>query len=185
MRLIFKKRYWIFVFAVLFLAGAAIAAYGFVPVMKIGGKTIVFAEYLKAYSAIKSYDKISRRSAAPAAEITRQALEVLVENRFLDILAERTSTDFKKEAEKLVEDSIKTTPNLSLGEASEKIYGLNEADFKRLVLLPQAEKDLLTKHYSYNPAELENLLNDLAKNAQIKIYYPGYEWKDGEVRIKK
>ena len=79
---IFKKRYWIFVIAILFLAGAAIVAYGFVPVMKIGNKTIVFAEYLKTYSAIKSYDKISQRSAAPAAEITRQALEVLVENRF-------------------------------------------------------------------------------------------------------
>ena len=84
-----------------------------------------------------------------------------------------------------MEEAIKTTPNLSLGKASKKIYGLSEPDFKRLVLLPQAEKDLLTKHYEYNPAELENLLNDLAKNAQIKIYYPGYEWSDGEVRIKK
>ena len=68
-----------------------------------------------------------------------------------------------------MEDSIKTTPNLSLEEAAKKIYGLSETDFKRLVLLPQAEKDLLTQHYSYNPAELQNLLNDLAKNAQIKI----------------
>lgn len=166
------------------MAGAAVAAYGFVPVMKVGGKTIVFAEYLKVYSALNSYDKISKRSAAPSAEITRRALETLVENRFLEILAERTSTDFKKEAERLVEESIKTTLNLSLGEASKKIYGLSEADFKSLVLLPQAEKDLLTKHYEYNPAELQNLLNDLAKNAQIKIYYPGFYW-DGEVKIKK
>ncbi len=184
MRRILEKRYWILFLAIIFLAGAALAAYGFVPVMKIDGKTIAFSEYLKAYSAIKSYDRISRRAATPGEEIKKQTLQVLAENRFLDILAERTSTDFKKQAERLVEESIKTTPNLSLGEASKKIYGLGEADFKRLVLLPQAKRDLLTKHYEYNPAELETLWNNLAKNAQVKIYYPGYYW-DGEVKIKK
>ena len=185
MRRILEKRYWILFLAFIFLAGAALAAYGFVPVMKIDGKTIAFSEYLKAYSAIKSYDKIAQRSATPSEEIKRLALGVLVENRFLDTLSERTSADFKQEAERLVEESIKTTPNLSLGEASKKIYGLGEADFKRLVLLPQAKRDLLTKHYKYNPAELETLWNDLAKNAEVKIYYPGYEWRGGEVQMKK
>ena len=52
MRRILEKRYWILFLFFIFLAGAALAAYGFVPVMKIDGKTIAFSEYLKGYSAI-------------------------------------------------------------------------------------------------------------------------------------
>jgi len=71
-----------------------------------------------------------------------------------------------------------------LEEAANKLYGLSAADFKKFVLIPEAEKDLLIKHYEYNPSELDDLWDFWTRNANVKIYYPGYYWESGEVKAR-
>lgn len=181
----FKKKY-IFIFiAVAIIGGAGVVSYGFLPVMKVDGERVSYIDFLKVYRGVEAAERLAKKNAqATSQELTKKAFEKIIENKFLDVLVAKTNSGFKDEARGNVEKAIAEAKDLALEEASEKLYGLSAADFKELVLIPSAEKDLLLKHYEYNPAELDAIWKDLNKNAEVKIYYPGYEWKDGEVKIK-
>lgn len=179
-----RKKYFILALVILFTLGVSALGFGFVPVLRIEGKNVSYIYFLKLYGAFESYDKLSRHEPVGSKEITRRAFFKIIEDKMLDILVTKTNADFMRKSEELVERAILETKNLELGEASRTLYGLSAAEFKKLVLVPQAKKDLLVKHYEYNPAELEKLWNATAQNLKVKIYYPGFYWENGEVKIK-
>lgn len=171
--------------AIAITGGVGAVSYGFLPVAKVEGEHISYSDFLKVYSGVEAAERIAKKNPpATSRELTKKAFEKIIENKFLDALAAKTNSALKDEARGNVEKAIAESKDLALEEAAEKLYGLSAEDFKELVLVPSAEKDLLFKHYEYNQAELDALWKDLSKTAEIKIYYPGYEWKDGEVKIK-
>jgi len=182
----YKKYIFILVGSLAILSVAAVFAFNYVPILKVEGKAATYSEFLKVYNAFKTYDLVSQKTHAEEQELKRRALASLIDDKFLEIIVQKTNTSLKLEAEQNVEKAILEMKegDFSLEEAANKLYGLSAADFKKFVLIPEAEKDLLVKHYEYNPSELDDLWAFWARNAKVKIYYPGYEWRDGEVKIK-
>ena len=181
----FKKRYIFVSIAVSIIGGAAVISYGFLPVAKVEGEYISYSDFSKIYRGVEADVRLSKKNPSTTSqELVKKAFEKIIENKFLDIIVSKTNAGLKDEARGNVEKAISESKDLSLEEAAQKLYGLSAADFKELVLVPSAEKDLLFKHYEYNPAELDDLWKDLSQNAEVKIYYPGYEWRDWEVKVK-
>lgn len=175
---------------VLFLGAVLYINFGFLPVLKVERESVGYSEFQKVYGAIGAFDKISRNPASAGGggtapeEMKKMALESIIENRLLDELIEEANPELAKKAEELVQKTLRENKNLSLDEASQSLYGISEADFQKLVLLPQAKKDALTDYYESNPERLDDLWTALIKSAKVQIYYPGFEWRDGEVKIK-
>ena len=180
-----KKRYILIFIALAIIGGAGVISYGFLPMLKVEGEYVSYSGFLKVYRGVEAADRLAKKNPpATSQELTRRAFETIIDNKFLDVAVRKTNAGIKDEARKNVEQAVLESKDLSLEEAARKLYGLSAADFKKLVLIPAAEKDLLFKHYEYNTSELDALWDDLSQHGEVKIYYPGYEWRDGEVKIK-
>ncbi|QQG42519.1 MAG: hypothetical protein HYW15_03380 [Candidatus Giovannonibacteria bacterium] len=188
---IFRKGYFVLAVVLLLLGGAAIMGFSFLPVLKVGGRAASYAEFLSVYGALKTFEeRASPRSKArdaPATqvrELKRLALAELADNLFLDEMISKTDPGIFKKAEEIAETVLKDGKNSSLGRASEELYGLKLEDFKKFVLLPQAKRDALTDYYKGDEEKLSGTWLALKKNTAVKIYYPGFYWQDGDVKIK-
>mgnify|MGYP001604796032 CR=1 FL=1 len=185
MQKILTKKNITILLAVLFLGALLYISFGFLPVLKVEGTSAGYSEFQKVYGAIGAFGKISRGEGGMASEeMKKMALESIIESRLLDELIKEANPELAKKAEEIIQKTLRENKNLSLDEVSKSLYGISAADFQKLVLLPQAKKDALTEQFENNPERLEELWNALLRTADVKIYYPGFYWENGEVKIK-
>jgi hypothetical protein len=64
-------------------------------------------------------------------------------------------------------------------EAAEALYGMTAAEFSRWVLVPQAERDVLTGRLFLEGKTLEDVLRGARRSARVIIFSEGLRW-DGE-----
>ena len=165
---------------------AAASAFWGVPsitVLKVNGKNISYGNFLKIKGALEksnSFFEISMKE-----DPVEIAFLNLIEQDFLDILIDNVDRNILFESEKAVAEAIESTPNLSLDEASKKLYNLSAEDFKELVLIPQAKKNFLDKHFNEKGEDILMAWASLYGTATVKVYYPGYYWDTAEYTIKK
>lgn len=101
-------------------------------------------------------------------EIKRAALDKLIEDRIIDeILRKNLGSDL----EKIVKDKM-TNLQMSdnLAKASQILYNLSLEDFRRLVLIPQAKKEILEER----GIDLE----EIKKSSRPVILIPGFYWQN-------
>ena len=158
-------------------------AYRFAPIISVEGQKVPYFEFLKIRSALEK--ALGSGATEVEGDLNSIALLNLVEQEFLDILIDSVDRNLGVKAEELVEEAILKTPNLALDKVSEEIYGLNSSDFKRLVLLPQAKRDLLDNYFKEKKQDVLQAWASLYGTASIKVYYPGYYWDTKEYTIKK
>jgi len=175
------KSYFILAVVLLLLGGVALMGFGFLPVLKVGGRAASYAEFLKVLGALKTFEE---RVATPTQEFKRLALAELADNLFLDEMISKTDPGIFKKTEEMAAWVLNDRKNSSLGGASEELYGLELEDFKKFVLLPQAKRDALTEYYKGDAEKLSEIWLALKKSVEVKIYYPGYFWDGEDVRIK-
>lgn len=184
---IFTKKNIVILLIVLFLGAVLYGSFGFLPVLKVEGTSVGYSEFQKVYGAIGAFDKISRKPASAGGggmapeEVKKMALESIIESKLLDELIKEANPELGKKAEEILQKILRENKNLSLDEASRNLYGISADDFQKLVLLPQAKKDALADYYATNPERLADLWAALLKSADVKIYYPGFYWENGEV----
>lgn len=183
---ILKRKSVITAVAAVFLISMFMMLYGFAPVISIDGKRVGLSEFLKVQSAIRNMDKMSNKGVLKLSdeEVKERVFGNIIDKAFLDKLISKTDASLMTKAEELVAKSIAENPDLRLDEAARKLYGLSAEDFTELVLLPQAKRDLLSQRFKDNPEQLNQMWEDLVKNSDIKIYYPGYKWENGEIKKK-
>lgn len=173
----------IIIFVLIFVLALFFVAYKFVPVLSVEGKRVNYTEFLKIKNALHKAFSVSKSQTDE--DLNSIAMMNLVEQEFLDILIDNVDRNLHAKAEEIVEEAILKTPNLSLGEASEKLYGLSSQDFMRLVLLPQAKRDLLENYFKGKNEDILQAWASLYGTASIKVYYPGYYWDNKTYEIKK
>lgn len=154
-----------------------------IPVLKVNGKNISYGKFLKIKGALEKFNSVSNLNLGD--DIQEIALLNLIEQEFLDILIDNVDRNILFEAEKAVNEAIERTPNLSLDEASEELYNLSAQEFKSLVLIPQAKRDILDKYFKEKGDDILQAWASLYGTAPIKVYYPGYYWDTTEYTIKK
>lgn len=177
-----KKKITILI-VILAVGASAFFAVPKIPVLKVNGKNIGYGKFLKIKRALEKFNKISKVNLGD--NINQISLLNLMEQEFLDTFINNVDRNILFEAQKVVDKAIERTPNLTLDKASEELYDLNAKDFKNLVLLPQAKKDLLDKHFNEKGQDILRAWASLYGTASVKIYYPGYYWDTTEYTIKK
>jgi len=183
----FLKKKSVIIFAIIILLGmSALAVFDFAPVISIDGERVGLADFLKVQSAVRHMDMNGNGGVLKLSdeEVKQRVFGNIIDKVFLDKLISQIDTTLDKKADDLVKQSIDQSPNLQLDTAARKLYGLSAEDFKELVLIPQAKRDLLTERFKDNQEQLNQMWEDLVKTADIKVYYPGYKWEGGEIKKK-
>src|SRR3989344_3082855 len=173
----------IIIFVLVVLSASIFVGFRFVPVLSVQGKRASYSEFLKIRSAIEKTNFISKDKIP--GDLNSVAMMNLMEQEFLDILIDSVDHNLKSKAEDIVAEAIAKTPDLSLDNVSEELYGLSSVDFKKLVLLPQAKRDLVENYFKKNNQDIIQAWTSLYGTASVKIYYPGYYWDTKEYAIKK
>ncbi|MDP2668956.1 MAG: hypothetical protein Q8P07_03945 [bacterium] len=181
-----KKKYIIILAVVLLAVGVAVWYFGFAPVVSVDGKNASIGEFSKIKSAISHYDTVSGAvgtSTLPV-ELNRRVLSNIIETMLVDKLVSGTDPSINQRAGDVVKEALAGNKSFSLAEAAKRLYGLSEKDFIDLILIPQAKMNLLADYFKSEPAKLNAAWENTNKTADIKIYYPGYKWENGEVIVK-
>ncbi len=165
------------------IAASAFFAVPKIPVLSISGKKVSYGNFLKIKGALEKFNDVSNVNLGD--DLAQIALLNLIEQEFLDVLIDGADRNILFESEKIVDEAIERTPNLALDKASDELYGLSAEDFKRLVLFPQAKRDLLDRHFQEKGQDILQSWASLYGTASIKVYYPGYYWDTTEYTIKK
>ncbi len=168
------------------LAVAGVWFFGFAPVMEVEGTKVSTGEFMRVESAITQYNKATHSGAASSmpAEVKKQAFMNITDRILLENLVMPTDPSISQRAPELVREAIASKPELSIAEAAERIYGLTEGEFSEIVLIPQAKRNLLAEHFKNDPNKLNDAWENIVSTANVKIYYPGFYWENGEVKVK-
>ena len=185
-KLLKNKYLLVAVLIVVLLAGGATWYYGFAPALSVNGKNISMGEFLQIQSAISQFDKLSHKNSTstPDIEIKKQAFGNIIDRMLLDKIVSELDSSMNQKARDNVKETVSKNQDFSLGEASRKLYGLSEEDFIEFVLVPQAKRNLIAQHFSNDAIKVNEVWDNAVKNANIKIYYPGFYWENGEVKSK-
>lgn len=182
-----KNKYLLALVTVLALGiGAALWFFGFSPVLSVEGRSANMSEFLKLQSAITQFDKISHANSTstPLVEIKKQVLGNIIDRMLLDKLVKEIDPSINQKSKDLVRQTVESNQDFSLSEASRKLYGLTEEDFIDLVLIPQAKRNLLAQHFKDEPLKINEIWDNAMKSVDVKIFYPGFYWENGEVKAK-
>jgi predicted transcriptional regulator len=182
-----RKKYFIAIFVVLVLSiGGAVWFFGFAPVLSVDGKSVSMGEFSKIQTAITQSDELSHKNSTttPATEIKKMVLWNIIDRKLLDKIVNDTDPSIEQKAIDIVNEALAGNQEFSLAEASRRLYGLTEKDFIALVLIPQAKRNLLSDRFKDDPSLLNKKWEDMTNSANVKIFYPGFYWENGEVKLK-
>ena len=181
-----------------FLMSAGLGSYfairnGFYPVAFVDFNLITKKQIQKDFAAAYKYfqnallvsgsDPRSLETLEARREIRRATLDKLIIDELVyEELEVRTNDDFKSIAEKNVEQYIQNNANIS--EGAEKIYGLNLADFKSQVLMPQAYKEILEGRMFLTKENFDEWLKNKKSSVRVIILSPDLKWDGSSVKLQ-
>lgn len=171
------------------LAGYYLIHFGYYPVAVVNTEIISakdlnyeFSLAYRYYSVVlgnkHGYDVESREFRR---ELRGAALENLIEK---SLIYKEAKARIGRELERLVDNKInkEITNQQSVEEAAKLLYGMNLADFKELVLVPQARKEILEGRLFLEKKDFRNWLAQTKNSASVFILTPEFYWESGELK---
>ena len=142
---------------------------------------VAYYYYLRALANSEDTDPRSREFKK---ELRRAVLEDLVDQALIN---RDLTTRVGKELPEIVENKIISAQRADLKtieETAKMLYGLSLADFKSLVLVPQAQKEILQGRLFLEKQDYEAWLREAKKNAKVFIVTPEFYWEDSSVKSR-
>ncbi len=185
------KKYLLFILAGLFLIGAGWFIFSEnYPVAFIGLKTISAKDFNKNYyssltyykKALETYSQDSKTLEADESkkEIKRAVLDNLIENILIDreLRKELKPNDLNALIEKKMSE---ISESQTADKAVETLYGFSFADFKELVLTPQAKREIFEGRLFLAGIDFGEKMKNVRSLARVMIFLPGFNWDGKEV----
>lgn len=181
-----------FTFLVIIFSGLALyylIRAGFYPVAVVNYTIISRREFTQSYQAATVYYKnalaayvgkeLDNKSARElVVELRRAVLDHLIENVLIyNELENRVGSELVVLSEKKIPPFRES--------AALAVYGLNAADFKELVLVPQAQREILESRLESENGNLDEWLTDARKSATVVLLMFGFEWDGASVKVEK
>ncbi|MEK7174121.1 MAG: hypothetical protein AAB759_00460 [Patescibacteria group bacterium] len=171
----------------LLLFGAAIAA-GKYPVAIVNGKILLASRFDNNYRAASVYidnlaksfegQKEAMRRPTPA-ELEAGVLDQLVTAMLVEEAARREAGgDLSALVERKI-GGLEITDEVKRG--AETLYGMSFADFRAEVLVPQAERDILSGRLYLKGQDVDTWLAGARRDAKVSIFSSRLKWADGKV----
>ena len=180
------------IFLFLFLLGFYFVRGGYYPVVIAHGNWISARDLSKEYGASRTYytqTGVVRRLSDSfksefGSELVRSSLDRLVEYA----LIERAVSDLVGRAAKGVVASKLNALGLSdpvIAEATAKLYGLSTQEFTRMVLAPQARREVLVDYLNKEENDVDQWLTETKMSARVLVFSPDFSWDGKQVAVKK
>jgi len=163
---------------------AAIVNADVITARTLEGDLLAAYTYFKNAALVYGVDPNSLDTDASITELKRATLDKLITDKIiLEELKNRINkNEFNSIAEKNINNLLED--NDTILEAAEKLYGLDVTAFKKIVLLPQAYKEILEGRMYLENEDFNKWLTEAKKDAWIVILNPNLVWQGGEVKIK-
>ena len=118
----------------------------------------------------------------------KQGLQLQVLNQLIErILVSRgVKNAVGKDLQELVDAKL-AIPKLqeaNFQEAVKTMYGLDAADFKETILIPQAYREILEGRLTLENKNLDGWLTEARKLAKVTILMGGFTWQGGELTAR-
>lgn len=190
----FLRRYKKIVAAV--AAGAVLLAVlwvlslGYYPILLVNGRVLTAHEYAVRYAAATRYSQkvvgaidavasSSVRADVTEGDLRAVALDQLVEE---ELVHETALAEFGSSYAMLVSDKVsKYDTDQKLQSASANLFGLSFPDFKKQVLYPQAERELLAGRLFLEGKNLNDWLAAARRDAKVHIFSNSFAWNGDRV----
>ncbi|MEK7590473.1 MAG: hypothetical protein AAB454_02055 [Patescibacteria group bacterium] len=163
-----------------------IASNGWYPIAIVNGKFITEQNVRKEYSAAARYYveafNVKQGAGLFRKEIRRAVLDKLIENVLIyDGLKERLGGDVTNAvSEKLQNLNMNEA---QVGEATAVLYGLTFQEFKDIILIPQATKEILEVYLSEEKKDIGGWLKEARAGASVTLLIKEFSWKDSQLMI--
>ena len=180
------------IFAAIVVCGfsfAFIVMAGYYPIAMVNGSTISAKAYNMEYAAANSYySKVLQKYGAQAfggkelspADIRSLAMQKLIEDILINGGA---ATEAGADLSALVQTKLQSSNiNGDLMTAAATLYGLSENDFRNLVLIPQAKRDVLSGRLFLKGQKIEDWLASAEKLAKVSIFSNQFKWNGANVQ---
>lgn len=164
---------------------------GLYPVALVNGSAISANEFERVATAalhfyVKSSEAVKRRTLteeevdALYAEIRRGTLDKLIGERLVDAeLAAR----FGERARALAEEKVDTASSDELRAAVPALYGMAYADFRDMLLVPEAKVEVLKESLGRDSLDAQTWFSSARGSARVAVFLPNLFWKNGGVEI--
>ena len=183
------KRYWIFLSIVsLTIAAAYILREGYYPIAMVGNTLLSARNFSKQFEAAKTYYRKAQEvygvsSTLPTANLEESVFEDLIENALIHSEVEK---EIGREAPHMVAERADSfLKDSELISAAEAVYGVSREEFRDMVLIPQAEREILTGKLFLRGTGLADWLLKAKQNERVLLLVPGFRWAEGEVKKGK
>ena len=166
--------------------------FGYYPVAAVNRSLITAnrfeTEYAVAYHyyerALSNSVDADPRSRDFKKELRRAVMENLIEQT---LIREDLVVRIGKDLPTIVDGKIFNAQKRDLKTAEETakvLYGLTLAEFESLVLVPQAQKEILQGRLFLEKQDYETWLREAKKNAKVFIVTPEFYWQDLSVKLR-
>lgn len=179
-----------FIFSSLVAVAIVVVAAGWYPVALVRNTPIFFSTWKKAADAAMHFTNAQARtyggepidfSAAKnrelLTEVKKGSLAFLIEDLILKQAGKDIIFGFEEFSRERMREALGSAPDSS--DAAKLVYDLGEDDFKKLVLLPQARRDIAKEALAEKSMDFEGWFAEEKKKAKVKLFFVPFSW-DGE-----
>ncbi len=187
-----NKLYAVFFSAIAFgIAAISFVSYGYYPVAIVNGHFITAKLFANDYAIasayyqniVKSYGNSSSTAGVlTSSEIQQSVLTGLIENVLIEDGARK---EMGGDLSRLVNEKVsKATDIDGIDKAVKSVYGMSLDDFKKEILVPQAERDVLTGSLFLKGQKIEDWLSAAKKSSKVMILSGKFYWNGETVASK-
>ncbi len=175
-------------FGILAILFAVSVVGGYYPVALVNGRWITAATFWHNRDAAFLFEQ-RRLSLEAGREVEldenhRMVLQTGVLERLIEnsLIHDRAEQEIGSDFSLLVQQKIaQYARDSQLADISENLYGLTKEGFIDYVLVPQAEKDLLSGRFLLKDESLPVWLRAEKLSARVLIFSPAYRWSGGRL----
>lgn len=165
-----------------------IVSQGRYPIAIVNGKFIIERDLRKEYSAAARYYakafSLGQETKLLRKEIRRAILDKLIENVLIyNELKGKLGNDMAGAVSTKLQDL--NMDEIKVEEATTVLYGLTFQEFKDIILIPQATREILESFLSEEKKDIGEWLKKARANASITLLVKEFSWKDSQLIISQ
>ncbi|MBI2623541.1 MAG: hypothetical protein HYW65_03115 [Candidatus Liptonbacteria bacterium] len=180
------RRYTIF-FSIIAATVTAVFAVraGYYPLALVGGDILLARDFRNQYRAARTYYENVRAmygaaSTLPAADMERAVFTAMIEGALVHAaVREEIGTETARMVAARVDAFLEDADLLRAADAA---YGVGAGEFRAMVLVPQAEREILTGQLFLRGEKFEDWLAKAKRSERVVVLAPGLHWDGAEVQ---
>ncbi|MDP2695944.1 MAG: hypothetical protein Q8O87_01685 [bacterium] len=184
----FNNKYYIIFLAIIAggLSVYSVSVQGWYPIAVVNSNWIMTSSLQKhSAAAFKYYTRALGGEGLPRnidQELRRATLDKIIENI---LIHDELETRVGDQVDNLVASKLYDLKmsDIEMDKAALALYGLNFLEFKELVLIPQAQRELLATRLLVEDIDFEAWLEEVKSDSSVIIFTPRLRWSGSEVEI--